>query len=252
MSRSSAPAPMDPCSKCTPGARPHLPGRCTGHVDEEDGTVRPCRRWPTRGATVCTSHGAAAPQVKAAARRNVALAKAMTELDKLGGFVELEPADAMLGMVHEAAWNVALYRHLVQRLRVNDVDAGTGVLEGTTEDGPWIDDIDRSELGASIASRVDPGNWKAAPHIWVAMYDAERERLMRWSKACRDAGVDERQVALAEADGRRIVAMLLAGFDALFALLEGDVAGDRLAELRRDQLPDIVRKAIETTAVEGA
>ena len=213
--------------------------------------MRPCKKRPVNGATVCRSHGAGAPQVKAAARRNVALASAMAELSKLGGFVQLEPADAMLAMVHEAAWNVALYRHLVQRLRVNDVDAGTGELEGPGDEGPFIDDIDRSELGASIASRVDPGNWKAAPHIWVTMYDAERERLMRWSKACRDAGVDERQVALAEADARRIVAILLAGFDALFALLEGDVAGDRLAELRREQLPDIVRRAIETTATEA-
>lgn len=221
--------------------------------------VRPCKQRPVNGATVCRSHGAAAPQVKAAAKRNVALASAMAELNKLGGFVELEPADAMLAMVHEAAWNVALYRHLVQRLRVNDVDPGTGEIEGPGEDGPFIDDIDRSELGGSIASRVDPGNWKAAAHVWVTMYDAERERLMRWSKMCREAGVDERQIALAEADGQRIVAMLLAGFDlmitALVTALGELVAAEHLqgvlGTLRREQLPDIVRKAIETTASEG-
>lgn len=238
--------PMQPCARCD---LVHVTSKgavsCRGH--KRSGP--PCTNPPMHGQLVCRMHGGSSPQARTAASRRLALGEAMAELDRLGRPLEVEPAEAMLAMVYEAAGNVALYRQLVQRLRA-DVDQGAGVIEGNAEDGPFADDIDRSELGGSIASRVDPANWKAAPHVWVVMYDAERERLVRWAKACRDAGVDERQVQLAEADGRRIVAVLLAGFDALFALLEGDVGSERLVELRRDRLPLIVRQAIETTGAE--
>ena len=50
--------------------------QCSGH--RKDGGR--CRRPANRGATVCNSHGAAAPQVKAAALRRVAEAKAAAVL----------------------------------------------------------------------------------------------------------------------------------------------------------------------------
>lgn len=56
------------CSKdgCLGG---HLPGRCTGHAS--DGSGRPCKRHPANGTTVCPSHGASAPQVRAAAQMRI-------------------------------------------------------------------------------------------------------------------------------------------------------------------------------------
>jgi len=43
--------------------------KCKAH--KKDGS--PCGRWPIRGATVCHTHGGAAPQVKLAAARRLAL-----------------------------------------------------------------------------------------------------------------------------------------------------------------------------------
>lgn len=44
------------------------PRKCSAH--RSDG--RPCRRWATRGATVCRSHGAGSPKVKRAAQQRIA------------------------------------------------------------------------------------------------------------------------------------------------------------------------------------
>lgn len=59
----------------------HDPRKCTSHVDRDPKTgepiaLRPCGAFPVRGAKVCVSHGAGAPQVKRAAQRRVVEAKA--------------------------------------------------------------------------------------------------------------------------------------------------------------------------------
>lgn len=226
-------SPMDPTPMCS--ARSSRTGQ-------------PCKKRAVRGAAVCASHGGRAPQVRAAAGRRLALGEAIAELSKLGRPIEVDPAEAMLEMVYEAAGNVAALRRLVQQLQVNTIDPGTGVLEGGGGDPPFMDDIDRSELGAAIASRVDPANWKAAPHIWVAMYDAERERLVKWAKACRDAGVDERRVRLAEDRGAQIAQVLTVAAGMLFELLRAaGVDAALLDGLQREQLPGVFRTAITTT-----
>lgn len=55
------------CPKCG-----EVHERCTGH----NVSGKPCGRFPTNGVTVCMKHGAGAPQVKAAAARNVVIARA--------------------------------------------------------------------------------------------------------------------------------------------------------------------------------
>jgi hypothetical protein len=49
------------------GAAMDHPRRCTAR--RHNG--QPCRRYAARGATVCRTHGGAAPQVQAAARRRL-------------------------------------------------------------------------------------------------------------------------------------------------------------------------------------
>lgn len=67
MSASGAQVPIGrPCERCE---QVHDPRKCTGHVDLEDGTLRPCGRFPLRGASVCTSHGITKAGRAAAARR---------------------------------------------------------------------------------------------------------------------------------------------------------------------------------------
>lgn len=226
----------------------HDPAHCNAHAKS---TTRQCQRPPTAGATVCCVHGARAPQVKQAAARAVALDKAVRAL-RLGDRLEaVEPAEAMLDQVREAAANVELYRHLVATLNAPTVDSEGGVLEGGDGDPPYMDDIDRSELGGSIAGRVDPANWKAAPHVWVAMYNDERERLVRFSKMCRDAGVEEHRVHTAERIATQLVdvqtailAAVLTGIRA--AIAEGTMTPAWLVDFERSQIPRLIRTVVET------
>lgn len=199
-------------------------------------------------------HGGRAPQVARAASRRLALGEAMGELQRLGVPVDVEPADAMLAMVQEAAGNVAFLRARVQDLDQllggsdgNDIIA---VLGGTKGDNP----LEIPAGPPAIAGRVDPRNFRAERHVLVAMYDDERERLVRWAKACRDAGVDERRVQLAEDQGRQLAAVLRGTLEAalalVVALLDPEVA-TVVRERWTADVPGIVRRQIATVTGMG-
>lgn len=210
----------------------------------------PCKRQAIIGGTVCASHGGRAPQVKAAAARRLALGEAMGELSKLGVPIDVEPADAMLDMVREAAGNVAFLRR-----RIQDLDQLLGGPEGNeiiAVLGGGGKDAGPLEIPAgppAIAGRVDPRNFRAERHVIVAMYDDERERLVRWAKACRDAGVDERRVQLAEDQGRQLAAVLRGTLEAALALVVGLLepsAAQQVRERWAAEVPAIVRRQIQT------
>lgn len=202
----------------------------------------PCGNYPMKGGTVCRKHGGGAPQVRAAAKRRLALAGATAELDRLGRVADVEPAEAMLAMVQEAAANVAVFRLLVQGLRL-EVDHELAAVD---EDGV---PLNAHGLGVGLAVRTGSATKPAEVevHVWVRMYDAERERLVKWAKACRDAGVDERLVQLAERQVdvvERILAATSAGLLAMtLGVLEREL-GIVGAEL------DVVRSVWEVGSVE--
>lgn len=131
---------------------------------------------------------------------------AVREVARLGGSVEADPLDAILGLVREAAANVAVYRTLVGGLE-SDI--------GRPEDRV-IAIEEQTIYGEKSATHVP-----AAPHIFVTMYGQERDRLAKYAKMCLDAGIDERRVRLAEVQGqalaRVIEAALSAGLDSLAA-----------------------------------
>lgn len=64
------------------------PAKCSGHRT----TGEPCDQWAVVGATVCNTHGASAPQVKAAAEKRVTLAEAMVSGPKRQPYEVLEDA----------------------------------------------------------------------------------------------------------------------------------------------------------------
>lgn len=95
-----------PITDCSCGVT--HPKGCSGHVDLEDGTRRPCQLPPMRGGRVCRSHGGAAPQVRAAAARRLAEAEAAKSIaDVVVGPIE-NPLDALARIAAEA---VALKDH---------------------------------------------------------------------------------------------------------------------------------------------
>lgn len=64
-------------------------------------------------------------------------------------------------------------------------------------------------LGAQIATwEMNEENFKLGPSDalkgWLALYHAERDRLAKFSKMALDAGIQERQITLAEQTGERI------------------------------------------------
>lgn len=171
-------AGRDPWSHTTPDGK----ASCRGHLKEKEGRpARACTRKPMRCQNVCMVHGGKVPHNMEAARRRIALVAIKDELDGLGGSLDVDPAMAMLAMVREAAFNVAYLRTQVAALR-QGYESSPGAGDG-------------------IVGRLDPENWTAAEHVLVAMYDRERDRLVKYSKLCRDAGVEERRVRIEEEQG---------------------------------------------------
>ena len=224
--------------------------RCSAH---QKGTGLPCGRYPKGAAKSCRSHGGEAGQVQRAARRRQALGQAEVavalERDRriqLGGVLPVDNAEALAELVSEAAFNVAVYRHLVQQLEAGRIDELADDEDGFPAVG----------LGSTLAVRTGSSTKanEAAPHVWLTLYDEERERLARWSKMAIDAGVSERRVQVVE-DQARMLAGAMSGLAAALLELVLDVVGsaadrgrvravwgERWAGLAREQLA-----ALDTT-----
>ena len=154
------------------------------HCNATTRSGRPCGNHPVRGATVCRMHGGRAPQVVAAANRRIALQAITAEGARLGRIIDITPNDAIIEMVRESAGNVAAIRLAVEGL------------------GITVDHHDAVAVPASFdeKGKRDP----ALAHILVAMYNEERDRLVRYSTLAVAAGVDIKRVELAEAQARLV------------------------------------------------
>lgn len=186
---------------------------CHGHRTLEDGVTKvPCRKRPIGSAhgKMCRSHGGAMNHVAAATRQRVGLANLRAEFDKLGGQVDVSPTEAMLTMVREAAGNVLFYRRHVEQLQAS-VDGDPPVI--INDEGVAV--VQEGWVGAGVATRDAPDKWTASPHVLVRLYNEERDRLVRYSKLCRDAGVDEARVRIEAAQGEWLVRTLDAVLDRL-------------------------------------
>ena len=117
---------------------------------------------------------------------------ARRECISLGIPIEIDPGEALIRALWEAAGNVEFYRAKV---------AGMGIDLLAVEKGP---------AGAA----------KEVPSPWVLLYNDERDRLKNISVAAIKAGVEERRVRMAEADARELFsavtfALEAAGLDSI-------------------------------------
>ena len=179
----TAAGPYD-CSEC---GKTH-PRGCRSH---RSASGEPCGNHPIPGGTVCRYHGGRAPQVQAAAARRLALEGVSREAGRLGLVLDVDPLDALVESVHEAAANVAVLRLELAELRVQV-----------------------SADGAIAVPDPKTGRFEARVHVLVALYNDERDRMVRYAKLCLDAGVDERRVRLAEAQGQLLARVVQAAVDA--------------------------------------
>lgn len=172
-----------------------------------------------KGVGRCSRHlGSTANHKKAA---SVELAR--IECETLGIPIETTPADALIEEVKEAKGNVTFYRQLIQELPTHPAADVFVVNEDTENGGHW----ERGEPGVYgrtyHVSGIPTG--KAEAHILVQLYNEERKRLRDACEGALRAGIEERQVRLAEADAERITAAQMRAFAAMGL-------ADRLEEFR--------------------
>lgn len=132
----------------------------------------------------CWIHSGRSPMGRKHGLRARAEAIAREALTALGQPLEIEPAQALLELVYEAAGNVAFLSGEVSRLQPGGLTSR---------------DVEEREEIAAI----------------VRLYGEERDRLAKYSKVALDAGIDERRVRLSERQGDAIMFTLRAVLDAL-------------------------------------
>ena len=101
----------------------------------------------------------------------------------LGVPIEVDPKDAILGLIYESAGLKAWYRIQVEAL---DPSA---LVWGTT----------KTSRGLGPQGPVDITDEAAAVNLWLSLFNEERDRLAKLSVDAVKIGLDERKVRLEEA-----------------------------------------------------
>lgn len=176
--------------QCRDCGKPHPKG-CHAHSKVRDtngqatGKTKPCGLAPVTGLTVCQVHGGRAPQAQPKIAAAKAAARAEREVARLGMKITTHPAEALIDLVHWTAGEVAYWRGIVVEL---EQQGGHEALTwGTTRVKEGGDDAGTTE--------------EAKPHIAYQMLTHASDRLATYATAALRAGVDERRVRLAEAQG---------------------------------------------------
>jgi hypothetical protein len=170
-------------------------------------------------------HGGTIPRVAAAARRRVARERLEGEVGELLDVFEAEAADrhpveVLLDGLHRAAALMRLWGELVARL-----SPPGGVSERT-----WTPAVVEG-AGGHLYGPSHTGD--QAVHVAVGEYERAIERAAKVAKLALDAGVEERQVRLAEEQGDLLGRVLEVAAAALVdrvrrtdPVLAGELAGE--------------------------
>lgn len=138
------------------------------------------------GVGRCKRHGGNTPtQMKAAERFMAAQAVEMYGLPR-----RVDPMEALLEELYRTAGHVDFLRIQIGELSESDMHGPTGT-EG-------VDD----KTGLSHHP-------EAKPHVLIGMYQSERAHFVKVSETCLKVGIAERQVQLAEQQGKLIAGMLV-------------------------------------------
>lgn len=161
-----------------------------------------CGAWAVRGATVCRMHGGSSPQARAAAARRVQEEKAARAAQRLAQPITTDPSQALLDLVSSAAGEVAYWRNRVDEIQDRDEKRLTSGLTKITEgkDRGGVTTLRTVETIAAIEYRM----WTMA-----------QDRLAQYATAALRAGVQERQIKLAEQEGALVAEVIKAILDQL-------------------------------------
>lgn len=195
--------PNDPEGIC--GAK-----RRQGDPEVGGGVCRLPAGWGTEhvGIGRCKLHGGTTPaQVK-----HVNGQKAAAAVVTFGLPVDVDPQTALLEEVHRTAGHVAWL-------------------------GQKVAELDEADL-----KQLDMSERFEKPAVWVEMYERERAHLVKVAATCISAGIAERQVRLAEDQGRQLADVLRNVIGDVFRLLgEAGIEVDVLVRVQREQVPVVVR-----------
>lgn len=181
-----------------------------------------CGAYPVRGLKVCMAHGGASRKSRAAAARNLEQEKLARVARRLGTpHDNLDPAQALLDLVAAKAGEVEWLRHQVETLE-HEGDLWWGETKVVAKDNP--------ELGAQF-DRTE----EARQHIVYAMLHKAQDQLARYAAETLKAGVDERQVRVAERTGEQFEAVLTSLLTAIQATPDQmRVAATEIPRILRD------------------
>ena len=177
---------------------------------------------PVKGTTVCLNHGGKSPQVQRAAQRRLEAAAAALAVQTYGLSREVDPQQALLEEVHRTAGHVSWL-------------------------GTLIAGLDQNELTQSSLM----GGEK--PAVWLELYQAERAHYARVAKAAIEAGVEERRVQLAEAQGEalgQVIRSIVGDILALFSA--AGVPSEIVRRMQREEIPTVVRARLMEQAELGS
>ena len=172
-----------------------------------------------RGATVCVAHGAAAPQVRAAAARRVEAAKLGRDIGRTLEDVEQSLIDAGVGPADTLA-------DASTRAAAMMITASSR-LEDLTSDGPF------GETADTVALLYER---------WVAL-------AAKVSKLALDADVDERRVAILDREADAIGAVIEALRWTVVAFLREQGAEPSVVGALESAWPAVFVDAIEVSGV---
>lgn len=201
---------------------------CTAHTSGG----RPCRKPPIQGGDVCATHGGSAPQVRAAAQRRLDMQAAARELAVLGEPIAIDPAAALLSLVHHKAGEVAWLRAMVQTDDVDDLVWG----------------ITREKEGGD-----DHGTTREAkPSIWWAMLRTAEDQLAAYAAAAIKAGVEERRVRIEERQGALVAQVIRRSLEGVLAALVAAGMHEQLRAVYAQAVAEVVPREIRAIADQEA
>lgn len=179
-----------------------------------------CKNYPVRGLRVCLRHGGGSKKARAAATRNLEQEKLTRVARRLGTpHTDLDPAQALLDLVASKAGEVEWLRHQVELLET-DGDLWWGETKHTT--------------GSNSLGMIDETTTEARQHIVYTLLHKAQDQLARYATETLKAGVDERQVRIAERTGEQFEAVIT-------ALLPAIGATPEQMKLAAAEIPKILR-----------
>lgn len=175
--------------------------------------------WGTdhHGFGLCRFHGGNTPNGKREAQALMTVEAVAT----YGSPIDTTPEQALLAEVHRTAGHVAWLRTKVGELADDDL------VWGRTK----VEDVGASEFTGTNTTEA------AAVNVWLDLYQRERKHLVDVCKTAIAAGIAERQVRLAEAQGQLMATAIEAILDGL-----------GLSDEQRKRVPDLVDRHLRVVS----